>query len=568
MKKLHLAVDLGTTNTVISKWNDDIESPEIISIDGISRGKKKNFEIDDSYTIPSSLYLLRPEEYLGFPGKYLYRRFISKTGGLIGNEAILKDGGLCSPRFINYFKPYLGKNSYQIIGKLGSWTYTAEDSARIFLKALFHKAAQKNNIQIGEVTFCAPVDYYEFYRAKLSRICSDISIDAFKTVDEPVAAALGYGIGFDEGRNILVVDFGAGTLNLAFIRMEEKTGDSGRCTVISKDGVPMGGNIVDQWIVEYACSRLGYDYSRISADPEVRWWYRILLGEACRIKESLFFKQADTFYLMPSGLLDRYSLKLPFGNDVVRKPLDISRDELIEILSGRGLYRLVENLVEGVVRFAEQRGVPEGRIDDVIMVGGSTLLPGVYSMVEKRFGRDRVRAWQPFNAVAFGASAYAYGVVNRTDYITHDYAFVTYNRNTREPEYNIIIPRGTVYPTQPDFWKRQLTPTCALGEPERIFKLLICEIGKNHGYGQEFIWDNRGELHTLGDGTENKPLIIPLNESNPALGYLTPAHRPSDRSARLEISFMVNENKWLCATVYDIKTGKYLMREKQVIKLN
>lgn len=568
MKNVQLAVDLGTTNTVIAQWNEDIESPEIIKIDGICRGSDNGGEIDDSYTIPSSVYLLKPEEYLGFPGKLFYRNFKKKTGGLIGREAIERDGGLYSPRYINYFKPYLGKNSYQIIGKLGRWSYTSEDAARVFLKALFFNAAHKLNSPIGNVTFCTPVDYYEFYRAKIGRVCSSINIESIRTVDEPVAAALGYGLGTDDSKNILVVDFGAGTLNMALIRMGEKSGISGTCNVISKDGLPMGGNIVDQWIVEFACRKLGYDYSKISTDPDIKWWYRILLGEACRIKESLFFKDEDTFYLMPSGILNKYKFKIPYRSNEEKKPLDITRDEFVNILHERGLYDLTGNLMESVINFAVSKGISENSVDDVVMVGGSTLLPKFYSTVEKRFGRDRVRAWQPFNAVAFGAAAFASGKINRTDYITHDYAFITYNRKTHEPEYNIIIPKGTEYPTEPDFWKRQLSPTCALGEPERIFKLLICEIGIKHGYGQEFIWDDKGELYSLQEDDFKKQLIIPLNESNPVLGYLTPAHNPSDKGARLEISFMVNENKWLCSTVYDLKTHKYLMKEKPVIRIS
>ena len=38
------------------------------------------------------------------------------------------------------------------------------------------------------------------------------------------------------------------------------------------------------------------------------------------------------------------------------------------------------------------------------------------------------------------------------------------------------VPKGTRFPTPPDLWKRQVVPTCALGEPETIFKLLICEV--------------------------------------------------------------------------------------------
>ena len=63
----------------------------------------------------------------------------------------------------------------------------------------------------------------------------------------------------------------------------------------------------------------------------------------------------------------------------------------------------------------------------------------------------------------------------------HDYALLTYDRETRKPEHAIIVPRGTRFPTAPDLWKRQMVPTCSLGEPERLFKLVVCEIGGAEG---------------------------------------------------------------------------------------
>jgi hypothetical protein len=60
---------------------------------------------------------------------------------------------------------------------------------------------------------------------------------------------------------------------------------------------------------------------------------------------------------------------------------------------------------------------------------------------------------------------------------------------------------------------------------------------------------------------------VPLNESNPALGYLEPPHSPRDRRPRLEIAFGVNAERWLCATVYDLKRRMFLMKDSPVVRL-
>ena len=73
-------------------------------------------------------------------------------------------------------------------------------------------------------------------------------------------------------------------------------------------------------------------------------------------------------------------------------------------------------------------------ISDVLMVGGSTLLPGVYDTFEEAFGRDRVRAWQPFEAVAYGAAAFATGSLTKSDFIVHDYSLRTYRNDGQDVE--------------------------------------------------------------------------------------------------------------------------------------
>ena len=161
----------------------------------------------------------------------------------------------------------------------------------------------------------------------------------------------------------------------------------------------------------------------------------------------------------------------------------------------------------------------------------------------------------------------------------HDYAFVTYDPKTHERRYNVIVPRHTRFPTRPDLWKRQVVPTCSLGEPESLFKLLICELGKSHDGERTFTWDARGELHKLGgrsapegaeparDNGNDNMVVVPLNEASPTLGYLRPPHQPGDQRPRLEVAFGINDERWLVATVYDLLTDRELMKERPVVKL-
>jgi hypothetical protein len=131
----------------------------------------------------------------------------------------------------------------------------------------------------------------------------------------------------------------------------------------------------------------------------------------------------------------------------------------------------------------------------------------------------------------------------------------------------VVVPRGTRFPTRPDFWKRQLVPTCSLGEPETIFKLLVCEVSRADGGARKFVWDAAGDLHKVGGAAGEPELVVPLNAASPTLGYLDPPHSPRDRRPRLEVAFGVNSERWLTATVFDLFSQRELMREEPVVRV-
>ncbi len=149
---------------------------------------------------------------------------------------------------------------------------------------------------------------------------------------------------------------------------------------------------------------------------------------------------------------------------------------------------------------------------------------------KQRFGRDHLRAWLPFEAVAYGACAFAAGAVAQSDFIVHDYAFITHDPKTGAPQYTVVVPRNTRFPTEGRVWTGQLVPTCSLGEAERLFKLVICEIGRSDGDQRAFMWDASGHLRKVGgqaDAGTNQPIVVPLNESSPRSVIWIPLTRPA-----------------------------------------
>ena len=87
------------------------------------------------------------------------------------------------------------------------------------------------------------------------------------------------------------------------------------------------------------------------------------------------------------------------------------------------------------------------------------------------------------------------------------------------------------------------------------------------GGERRFVFDAAGDLHKIGGASGQDEVVVPLNAASPTLGYLDPPHEPQDRRPRLEIAFGVNAERWLVATVNDLKTGKSLMDGEPVVRL-
>lgn len=558
------AIDFGTTNTGLARWDVDADRARMVELPRICRKPGRVDPLEAPRLVPSAVHLLPPEGFwdrLGRTRFFMRRAFWGKQAE-IGRPAMELNQGWAHPQYATGFKPELGRAPHKTLARLRGQTFSTREVARIFLRELLAEVKRETGARVRDLVITVPVESYDAYRAELAQMARALGVEKVRFLDEPVAAAIGYGLGLRGSRRVLVVDFGGGTLDLALVELTPRETEIGGCQVIAKEGRPIGGDTVDGWLMRRFARELGVPLDPKGDAEEVELWHRLMLAEARRVKEAVYFKEKATFALAPPAELRSIAARL--GSE--RRFFDVSRDDLVGFLEQRKLYAMLADCADGIQKQIERRGMSERDIDDVLMVGGSTLLPRVFSVFEQRYGRDRVRAWQPFEAVAFGASAYASGQWGQSDFLVHEYAFVTYDPKTHDKQYTTIVPQGTRFPTASDLWKRQLVPTCALGEPERVFKLVVCEIA-GRGHDRRFAWDAQGNLRQLGDAAQAEPIVVPLNESNPTLGYLDPPHQPGDRTPRLEIAFGVDDNRWLVATVRDLQSGRVLMDREPVVRV-
>ena len=554
------ALDLGTTNSGVARWDEATGQAQLIDLPSVCRLPDGDDPLEAPRMVPSAVHVLETLGLLDRLGAWrpLSRRFFIGRSAFIGRQALDRNRTTIHPAFTPGFKAALGTEASRPLARAGRRVVTARAAAHAYLRELLLEIKRSTGRRVRDLVVASPISAFETYRAEVQRILRDLGVRRVRFVDEPLAVALGYGLGLTAESVVLVVDIGGGTMHTEIVRLTPKGAERGQAQVIAKRGRPLGGNTVDSWVLCDVCARMGHPIEQWADDDESRFWRRLMLAEACRVKEAVFFEESATFLLAPPGMVDCGAHGRPGAAEVA-----LSRQRLVELLEQNGFYRSLEDCFDEMLAVGK---LAAADVEHVLLVGGSTLLPGVYPLIERRFERRRLRAWQPFEAVAYGAACFAADRVGTVDFIVHDYAFLTHAAGTGEEQHTIVIPKGTRFPTAPDLWKRQVVPTCALGEAEAIFKLVICEVARGDG-DRKFVWDAAGDLQKIGGASGRAEVVVPLNQSSPTLGYLDPPHDPRDRRPRLEIAFGVNADRWLIATVQDLLTRRELMHEEPVVRL-
>ena len=537
----HWAIDLGTTNTLIARWSGT--HAETVALDRICQYEPAW----QTPLIPSAIY------------------FEDMDSGYIGHRAIAAEevmratyAGRLTP-IARSFKKTLARNSSQTVAEFEHQPVSARQCAKVFLDELLKETAarekdlNKSHIPrwnlprrfigwarreglVNDLTMTVPVESFESYRMELHNIARGLGVQKFKVIDEPVAAALGYGVDLTEDRHLLVVDFGGGTLDIALVKTnlsqasDRQRGGHRRAELIAARGLNLGGETVDEWVTQMACNKM-----KVHADK----MFSFIRAQAETVKKELSGKVLTT---------DQTYFRLPG-----MEPLVVTRQEFLETLNSHDLYPMLQRVTDSTLEDAERR-VSILDIDAVLLVGGSTLLPGVREMYEKQFGAQRVHYWEPFEAVVKGAAIYGAGYFV-DQIIHHDYAIKVFNDDLKKTEYELLIPRGTPYPTTLGFQTRYY----AVAPRQANFSLPVCEVG--YAGRMSLGWSKRGNGNNYWlplDGEESE-CVVSLNEGD-SIALRIPGQESG--RARLRIDFTIDDERHLVATIFDILRDKEIRSER------
>jgi len=516
------AIDLGTTNTVVAM----AEGGSVRTLNLPELGRV--LPTEQSPLIPSAVHITEELE------RFLWLFHRKRNRIFIGQQALSRNYDGRSPAFAQSFKRFLANEPHRTIVRANNRQWTVRDVVSFFLQELMASITRQTREKVLDLTIPAPVGYFEHYRAELRSMATRLGVKRFRSLDEPIAAALGHGVNVAREETLLVVDFGGGTLNLAVAELGPQTADTGAAPVLAKHMVNMGGDDVDRWIMEYLVPNALLDL------PE---WQRDLKWEAMLMKEQV-----------SRGGIGEFR----WGG--MRK--EFTRRELVQVLQDRGMYEQLRMALQDIRRQLQETPGAEGRrVDEVLLVGGSTLLPEVAAVVDDAFPEAVVRHDEEyvFTAVALGAARYAGGVAV-DDFVYHDYAVAVQNEKTHSVEYELLVPRRTRYPTPQNFTTRYYADFHGMSE----MRFSICEVGR---LGQSPVaWELRpnGNRYWAPKSEEERGLVVELNPADAPMP-LRPAGQGT--SPRLRVTYTINGDRWLTATVDDLVRKQPIRENEAVVRL-
>jgi molecular chaperone DnaK (HSP70) len=527
------AVDFGTSNTVVVRWNAVTQQSETLTLPGLSMRMGDNPPL-----IPSLVYV------------------DDATRESVVTGQAVRDRGLdlaTDPRFFRNVKRGIGAEIQGFLPELDGRPITFEQIGQWFLNSVIQQI-QADDPNLDALVFTVPVDSFEAYRHWLTQVCQSLQVPQVRMLDEPTAAALGYGL--DNQGTLLVIDFGGGTLDLSLVRLEERRSSTkpvgfllkwGQkvldhsaqrpklARVLAKAGQNLGGADIDHWLVDYFVATQG-----LTSTP-------LTLRLAERLKIQLSQQDAATEVYFNDETLDSYELQL-------------DRDRFNQLLQEHQFFARLDEAMTQVLRQAQRQGLTPEDIDAVLLVGGTAQIPAVKTWVEQYFIPDKIRSERPFEAIAQGALQLSQGAEIK-DFLYHSYGIRYWDRRNNSHGWHPLIKQGQPYP-MPDPVELVLG---ASTENQPSIELVIGELGSETGSTEVYFDGDRLVTRTLTDG---KPVVKPLNDQDDArtIAKLTPPGYPG--SDRIKVLFWVDESRFLRMTVEDILTAQTLVNNRPVVQLS
>ena len=381
--------------------------------------------------------------------------------------------------------------------------FSSEEISAEVLRKLVEDASKHLGEQVKQAVITVPAYFNDSQRQATKDAGKIAGLEVLRIINEPTAASLAYGLDKKNNETILVFDLGGGTFDVSVLEV----GD-GVFEVLSTSGdTQLGGDDFDDKVVEWLMKEFQDEHNiDLSSDRQA-------LQRLTEASEKAKVELSN---------LTQTDISLPFltATDTGPKHLDrsITRNKFEDLCSS-----LIERARIPVENALKDAKLDNSKIDEVVLVGGSTRIPAVQGIVEKVLGKKPNQTVNPDEVVAVGAAVQAGVLAGEVkDILLLDVTPLSLGVETLGGVTTRIIPRNTTIPTK----KSEVFSTAVDNQPNVEIHVLQGE--------REFAKDNKSL------GTFRLDGILPAPRGVP----------------QIEVTFDIDANGILSVKAKDKGTGK------------